>query len=52
MGVIAYVAAIVAFVLAALGVTLGSIGTIDMIAVGLALFTLGHLVGAAALGRG
>lgn len=47
MSLIAYIVAIVLFVLAAVGVTFGEIGALDLVALGLAAFALGHLLPAA-----
>ena len=44
MAVLCYIAAVIVFVLAALGVTIGSAGELDLVAWGLALFALGHLL--------
>jgi hypothetical protein len=44
MVVLCYVAAVVVFALAAFGVTIGSAGELDLVAFGLALFALGHLL--------
>lgn len=45
MGALLYVLAVVLFVLAALGVDLGSEGPADLAYWGLAAFALGHLIG-------
>jgi hypothetical protein len=39
-----YVAAVVVFVLAGLGVHVGDLGELDLVAFGLAAFALGHVV--------
>lgn len=44
MNVAAYAAAVVLFVLAGLGVHLGSVGELDLIAFGSAAFAAGHLL--------
>ena len=42
--IVAYIAAVIVFVLAAFGVEVGSLGELDMLAVGLAAFALGHVL--------
>lgn len=44
MNLVAYIVAIVLFLLAALGVTVGSAGELDLVAYGLAAFALGHVI--------
>ena len=44
MNVVAYIAAVVVFVLVGLGVTVGDVSALEELAFGLALFTLGHLL--------
>jgi len=44
VGAVLYLVAVVLFVLAAFGVTLGSLGELDIVALGLALFAAGHVV--------
>lgn len=44
MNVVAYIAAVLLFVLAGLGVTVADLGSLDLIAFGLAAFALGHLL--------
>lgn len=44
MNVAAYVVAVVLFCLAGLGVTVGSLGELDLVAFGLGAFALGHVV--------
>lgn len=44
MNIAAYIAAVVLFLLAALGVTFGELSGQDVIALGLAAFALGHLL--------
>ncbi len=44
MGLAAYIVAIVLFVLAALGVTVGDAGELDLIGWGLAAFALAHIL--------
>lgn len=44
MNVAAYVAAVVIFVLAGLGVDAGSVGELDLVAFGLGAFALGHVL--------
>jgi hypothetical protein len=44
VSVLAYIVAIVLFVLAGLGVHVGSLGELDLVAFGLAAFALGHIV--------
>lgn len=41
----AYIAAIVVFCLAALGIDVGSLSELDLVALGLAAFTFGHAAG-------
>lgn len=43
LSVLLYIAAIILFILAALGVTIGGAGELDLIAFGLALFAAGHI---------
>lgn len=44
MSVAAYVVAVVVFVLAGLGVSVESVGSLDLIAFGLAAFALAHVL--------
>lgn len=44
VSVLLYIAAVVLFVLAAFGVTLGSLGELDIVALGLAVFAAAHVV--------
>lgn len=44
VSIVAYIVAIVLFVLAGLGVNVGDLGELDLIAFGLAAFALGHVV--------
>ena len=44
VALVLYVLAVVLFLLAALGAALGSFGELDLIALGLASFTLAHVV--------
>jgi hypothetical protein len=44
VNVAAYVVAVVLFVLAGLGVDVGSIGELDLLAFGSAAFALGHVI--------
>lgn len=44
MNLVAYIVAVVMFLLAAFGVTVGSAGEIDLIAVGLAAVVLAHIL--------
>lgn len=44
MALVCYIVAVIVFVLAAFGVTIGDAGELDLIAFGLALFALGHVL--------
>jgi hypothetical protein len=44
VNVVAYIVAVVVFVLAAIGVHVGSVGELDLVAAGLAAFALGHVL--------
>lgn len=44
MSVAGYIIATVLFLLAALGATLGGVGTIELVAFGLAAFSLAHVL--------
>jgi hypothetical protein len=44
VSLVAYIVAVVVFVLAALGVTIGSATELDLIAWGLGAFALGHIL--------
>lgn len=44
VGALLYIVAVVLFVLAAFGVTLGSLGELDIVALGLAVFSAAHVV--------
>lgn len=44
MSLAAYVVAIVVFVLAAFGVHVSDLGELDLVAIGLAAFALGHVL--------
>lgn len=44
LSLVAYLAAIVVFVLVAFGVTVGSLTELEEVAVGFALFALGHVL--------
>lgn len=44
VNLVAYIVAIILFILAGLGVTLGELGALDLIAFGLAAFALGHIL--------
>lgn len=44
VSIVVYIVAIVLFVLAGLGVNVGDLGELDLIAFGLAAFALGHVV--------
>lgn len=44
MSVAAYVIAAVVFAIAALGVTLGALGAVELVALGLFVFTLAHVL--------
>jgi len=41
---VAYIAAVLMFLLAAFGVTLGDFGELDLLALGSAAFALGHIL--------
>ena len=44
MSIAAYIAAVVVFVLAGLGVHVGELGELDLVAFGLAAFALAHVL--------
>lgn len=44
MSLVAYIVAVVVFLLAALGVTVGDVTTLEEVAFGLAVFALAHIL--------
>lgn len=44
MNIVAYIVAVVVFLLAALGVDFGSVTTLELVAFGLAAFALAHIL--------